>query len=565
MSLSHPSDTSCPDDELYMQYFQIAMSTDGGSGSGLVTPPSDGSTGGSTGGGASNSGGNTGSTGGSTGSVGLAPVTLRCFYPGVICFPKGNSTYAAIYDAYAAQIALYAKPYATMQTAGLDYDAFVVEYAGMSAGATQGAIMINYEYPHLEIAAAPSGSAVQVAWSLYQAVIDERLRQGITLPLPQWTMPVYKQMTEKCFQDISTYALDKGSTHAVHYCTPGWSFSNSDGFPRAGFLDATPASGMDRWKRTPAYPSFTEHINNVISDGGASSLMRAQKYAYAHAFGMYSFVPNSDEAIELMSKINTNAVRLNAAGVEQVNDYNLDTTRHWVRIETKRTLAEYRRECAAFKTNGLITDAELPVKVIPILQQSDCPPIRGTFMNWYHWIGPGMKDVQRQAEDELKPFFTADEADAVQSERPEEIWLDGSWIYYWCTLSNYSLVSGTAPTTYLAAMARWGLECHLLKRPRYVAGQPIGVQDQAIQDAWFLANCLGDAWWKTTTTVWWTPTGGSQLPSPCVFDQTCPLAPWLDFTKVITTAEVLIALRHYLTTRAIAHIKAMREVVDSYS
>ena len=59
--------------------------------------------------------------------------------------------------------------------------------------------------------------------------------------------------------------------------------------------------------------------------------------------------------------------------------------------------------------------------------------------------------------------------------------------------------------------------------------------------------------------------GGSKIPSPCVLDETTPLAPWLDFSEAITTSDIHQALRHYIADYNCKYVEALRDTIRTFT
>jgi hypothetical protein len=172
---------------------------------------------------------------------------------------------------------------------------------------------------------------------------------------------------------------------------------------------------------------------------------------------------------------------------------------------------------------------------------------------------PAAMDPARFASTLVASLFGRGNANAPFVGGPYEILIWHNQRYDWTQIPN--LVLGSNATV---ARARLAIEKWLLGRPLIAVGEPIGSSDFAAQNAWDLANCLGDDWHRNPTRVAWTPGGGSQLPSPCVFDSNSPAWTLVDRTAAVTIGDILgDARNHLLTENQISILEHSRAALNA--
>jgi len=440
------------------------------------------------------------------------------------------------------------------------YAAFVSAFDSLSTGDKAGAIMVNLEDTYwLTILNQPDTSGVNSAWQTAPEIIEEFSRQSVTLN-GSTTLDTYRQVAAQLWNDAADYALGQGASDVIHYASVGQSFSDFTGVPRGGIRTYAPASGVSWW--TTGSPLMRDSYDTVVSTAALKGLMLGQTNASAHGCSIYCFIPNSSRADAVMSHYaSASATRYSAGSIPQATDFDSSDLRHWVRDTARRQLAEYVRACVKTHETLGVSAAGVPSRTDAVLLGCGTPILTGSFINWQHWNGLLMRTADRVAEDEVAALFMAGDVDGPLFRSPRRIWFWHSAQYYFVSLATNTLASSNT-----VAPTRWSHEVDLFQRPAYTPGEPIGSTSQATQNAWFAANCMGDSWWNSGSAGhWWTVGSGSMLPSPCVLDSTCPLVTggWLTLDHSITRAEVVTAIKHWVSDTTVGGVEAARTALDA--
>jgi len=480
----------------------------------------------------------------------------------LVAFADTDPEYAA-YEARLAAVSTrytYLQAYAVTGHAANTYAAFTAAFDGLSVSDKAGAIMVNLEYTYwLDILGRLDADGVNSAWVTAPEIVEEFSRQSLTLN-GSTTLATFRQAAAALWNDAAAYALGEGASDVIHYSSVGLSFSDFTGAVRAGIRTSPPSSGVSWWV-TGTTPLRTSY-DTAIAGGAFKGRMLGQTGADAHGCSIYSFVPNSDRGDSVMPNYaSASGIRYNAASAVQSTDFESDDLRHWVRENGRRLLAEYGRACLNTHETFGVTAAGVPSRTDAIVLGVGTPALPGTFINWQHWNGLLMRTADRVAEDEVAALFRPGDSDGGFFLPPRRVWVWHFASYYFVTLATSTLASSNE-----VAQTRWSHEVDLFQRPAFTTGEPLGSTNQSTQDAWFSSHCMGDGWWNADTNgYWWTVAAGSRLPAPCVLDSTCPLVRggWLALDHSVTRAEVVTAIKHWVSDTMVGGVEAARSALDA--
>lgn len=482
----------------------------------------------------------------------------------VLGFDEGDDEFAAYAERLEAVSSrfTYLSADATGGNVSNTYASVVAQYEALSAADRARPVMVNAEYPWLAILQTEEGGAVSSSWTdgtTYPQVQVEFTRQGLGTVSGSTTLAELQAAAQGLYNDISAELTSQGCPMVVHYASVGLSFSDFAGVPRGGLRASAPANGRSWFSKNPY--TIREAIDIEIDGKVIRYLTEAQSDDAVHGAAMYCFVPNSTRfTANIANYTSSQITRKNAAGTTVSPDFHADDLRFWVRDTSRRLIAEYRRAMHKSYANEGLSASLIPTKVCAIVHGFGIPALMGSFINWQHWIGLGMKDVTRTAEDEFAALFTAGDADSPLAGGPDMVMVWHSAKYYFVTIPflNTNTDNDVQKQTF---MVRWAHEVDFFGRPAFTSGEPVGNTNQTTQNTWFQTHQMGDGYW-VDDVPWWTVAGGSQLPSPCVLDGTTELAPWLDFTGDIYTSDVKLAIRHCVSEKSTALQETARTTLE---
>jgi hypothetical protein len=466
---------------------------------------------------------------------------------------------------YAGRVARAARRYTYMAVVGQTYADFTADFDALDA-TEKAAVMVNLEYPWLEILMQRDDEGVDAAWLVDAAVLAEGTRQSITID-GGTTLAQFRTLAITLWREATTYALANGCSMVMHYGSAGLSFSEPTGAPWGGWAETARPSGRTYWlSDAVSHPSAEEKRTTISTQNGMASLIAAQRGATHHGVGMYCFVPSGDYADEIIDEWTEDGiVRKNTDGETVTPDYERDDLDHWTAVTSKwwpRLYVDFADDALA---DEAIEADDYPSSIAAMVFGPGIQAAVGDFRNRQQWAGLGMKTIDGYIGNEITPLYTDPTEDADKNRRPDALVVWADMRYYFVTEVIRARTAGGDLERQTNIM-RFAMEAELFGRDRDPAGDgfPFGETTQATLDAWYEANSLGDGWWNTDAEGdWWTVAGGSQLPAGLTLDSSCPLAPWLDFTADIGRAEVVTALRHYVSEKSVKSIEAASAVVAS--
>lgn len=470
----------------------------------------------------------------------------------LIAFSSGDSEYAA----YAARISAVTTYYKFLDPSTQTYDGFVTAFAALSA-TDKRRILLNMEYPWLEVLMQLDSEGVDATWRTDAAVIAEGSRQGYTIGVGT-TLAQYRAIAAKLWRDCCDYALANGCESVTCYGSAGLSFSEPTGAPWAGWFPSLPASGTTYWLSDPTFhPTIGQQSATITTGQGAAHLIAAQRNATHHGLGMYSWVPVGSQADnEIASWSASGIVRKNASGTVTPDFVrsDLDT---WTKATTQWLPQAYADLADSALAASQITSDQFPKSLCTIVFPPCVPPYVGGYVENQRWTGLGMKTTAGWLANEVMPFLQPANSDTRKGRRPDAVMLWCDVRSYFSTYPSNARAGGNAER--LTNMARNAHEVEFLKRTASPAGDPFpyGSTTQATLDTWYTNNSLADGWWNTDANgPWWKRVGGNQLGSACTLDNTSPLAPYLNFSANITRTHVLTAIRHYASEKMASAVES---------
>lgn len=482
----------------------------------------------------------------------------------LIAFTSSDPEYAE----YEARILAAAGRYRFLNGGACTWSAFLSGYGALTA-AEKASVMLNIEEPWLAVLSRRTDLGVVEAWRTDPAVLDEAARKGVTID-GSTTLDQFRSLAYGLWNDATEHAAANGSSRIVHYGTTGVAFSEPTGAPRAGWRydSDQPPSGATYWQADATYhPTMDEAVATLRDQDALASLMRASSGTAVlhHAPGIYSYVPLGSAAWSTIADWTYPGVTRRSAGSTVLPDYAAADLLHWVKATARREVQAYRDLADAYLADGRISSADYPPGIAPVVFPPCVQATVGDFRQSNQWHGFAMKDTATWVEAELVAMFSEQGIDSpAATARPDAV-------YLWCDVRTYFLTRAIAARAggdaeRLTNQTRFAWERDVFGRDPDPAGDPFpwGSTTQATLDAWHLANSLGDGWWVTDAEgPWWTVAGGSQLPGGLSIGPSCAIAEWLSFDADIGRAEVVLALRHFVSDRMASAVESAAEALAS--
>jgi hypothetical protein len=417
---------------------------------------------------------------------------------------------------------------------------------------------------------------------------------GLTPGSPQSGIDVYRKVGARLWNDLSDYSKNNstiGNTakYVIHHGSPPNAYDA--GVIRSGIRYADDASAppyRSYWRGNPSseyaipsYKPFIEIMSNTA--GSVQALHASQVSADAVSVGYWStnrfpIHPDwAEGATFWFSDEGNDATRRKLPdGSNAPSDYSYSDTLYWLSKELSTSIGYFKKalvDTGSWKTQS---DQKVAAVITTQLFQENGTTDGFTPFTWNGWSGSRKDPVQAGQMEAIGLFANRDAHNPLVGQ-PDQVWIWDSARYYWISLPTTNTASADANTKGVVAWARNSLEKVLFGRPEYptaykellesdglsMAANPsaYGRNVRERQRDWLMSNYLGDEWWVTSNTVWYQ-SGTSQLPSPCVLSQDSPLAPWLNFGGTITTTDVQLALRHYISDYNCQFVESVRETLD---
>lgn len=409
-----------------------------------------------------------------------------------------------------------------------------------------------------------------------------------------------KNAATKVWLDIVDYMKANGAERVIHYVWPSQNvhdgyYGGGMGIPLSGYRGEIYPVGVSHsywyYKNTgDAY--FTGAVNPFLYNfvfGNLKTYPRANSNTDSYGMSSYNYFPNiSIPGITRWQSTYGYNLRKKVGGAGETYQYELEDLKYWTKV-SHGNLVQRSRDVLY---NYGVTHANISVVVWPNLQVPG--DNANTAWNKNHW-GEHNSGSTFVADIIVDGFFGDRDIDSMELFdpycRPDSIvvWDVSSWFYHQflgsrstsCPFPECSASCGVQNAS--VNIGRSILEKVLFGRDLVgvsgvsgtIGDEPIGSDNINLHRTWFSNNNIGATYWAnenwSTTqqcnvllneTIWWTPAGGSQLPNSCSIGPNSPLAPWLDFSKIITTQDIRRALRHWITNRSIGFIERLRYKLD---
>ena len=502
----------------------------------------------------------------------------------LIALPSSDALYAG----FAARLVAASTPYTYISGSGISgyvpqtSDACIADFDALSDAKKAGYVMVNCEFPWLDILshgiteALPDTNPADgiVDWQADPAIISESLAQGGGAPDSSWSLADYQSLAVKCWTNITDTLKAKAIPPAgiVHYATTTVPFSSSYGVPSGALRYSAPVAGTADWFKgyTAGHPTLEDQFAASVSNGKLVSLRKAQAGAIDGA-AAYSFDPNSGKAVDEIDRWDNSAERYDYAGTLLTPDFTSEDLDAAVAVTSRRMWGEYRKAIQDTIDSGGLTQSDYPETMAAI--------VFGSGINAHYLssmvvrqarFGLYAKGAAASATNEIAAMFEPPDLNWPVVGPPDQVWVWHSGNYYFWTEPSRT-TDPTHPTivsnpNYLLAtnMMRWSHEVDFLQRPWPPTADdfPWGATADSTVHEWYADNRLGDDWWTNQSSVWWTVAGGSQLPAPCVLDQTSPLAQYLDWTADIGWIHIRRAVRAAISEQLVSGVEQAKAAVD---
>lgn len=480
-------------------------------------------------------------------------------------------------------------------------------------------ILLDIKFPWVAIAydTVDGSTAPHMSGAYYDRVRQEWIRQnGNDSGIAGATIGDLKQLTQRLFSDCIEWGLTNGCVNIAAYQRAvglnGLSGYGTEekgaGIPFAGirgntyspssisqYVGSNPnysvgyTSEYSYWKaRTNATDenmTIPEYVNLELSQGRYDVFVKGLSAAGRWMIPMYNFYPNtgSSEAVQQWKTMYP-VDRISPDGITQEYPFDIDDLNYWTEKNFAKVVTEFRRGLiSAGATTGIPKVAVLMNLAgsgfdLSANGHDAVNPVPKTFMKLNHWAF--MKDLEKAAELEIRGLFSHRDINFPYFTYPDEVWFWDFVSYYCVTLPSLNFEALNLTTQYNTALqcavARNAIEKKLFNRPYPQKDEPIGytfdeyfegILGITLHDNWFFNNNLGTSFWRipsgSSGIVWWDPVNGSRLPSPCSIDpETGPLAQWLPQGTTLTTTDVHLALKHYLSDSYCSALEKAKQTID---
>lgn len=438
---------------------------------------------------------------------------------------------------------------------------------------------------------------------------------GLTPQSPGTTLSTLKSVTKRLWGDCAQYAKDNGSENVIFFNTQGASIAATQVggiVPWEGIRYNNTTDGRSWWRGTSSFLSYEDRYAQGMPGGSRDiflDLAEANASGDANVVQIYNFFPNMggptavDAWNSVIQRLDDNGMGGSAA---QSYDFDLDDLNYWTKMTIGSTFYRYRDVLNTLSQTYATVDPNKPVAVI---SQPALPPLKdGGGGDDAGWISNNrwsfMKDPQLYAEYEIGGSFLFEgDGNVPNVSYPDQIWMWTAGPFYNVTLPMLRGTGSNGAEEMEILGARCQLEKLLFKRTEMqtVAEGGLSSEAELVSDApitsnsalierrraWLRANTLpnvywdarrfidangngvfdsGDTWYSegiTSNVRYWSALTGNCLPSPCVFDRTSQLAPWLNFNNDIYKNDVRVAYKHWISERHVSAVEAAYKTVTS--
>ena len=436
---------------------------------------------------------------------------------------------------------------------------------------------------------------------------------GLTPQSPGTTLSTLKSVTKRLWGDCAQYAKDNGSENVIFFNTQGASIAATQVggiVPWEGIRYNNTTDGRSWWRGTSSVLSYEDRYAQGMPGGSRDNfldLAEANASGDANVVQIYNFFPNmgGPTAVNawnsVIQRLDDNGMGGSAA---QSYDFDLDDLNYWTKMTIGSTFYRYRDVLNTLSQTYATVD---PNKPVALITQPASPPLKdGGGGDDAGWISNNrwsfMKDPQLYAEYEIGGSFLFEgDGNVPNVSYPDQIWMWTAGPYYNVTLPMLRGTGSNGAEEMEILGARCQLEKLLFKRPEMqtVAEGGLSSEAELVSDApitsnsalierrraWLRANTLpnvywdarrfidangngvfdsGDTWYSegiTSNVRYWSALTGNCLPSPCVFDRTSELAPWLNFNNDIYKNDVRVAYKHWVSERHVSAVEAAYKTI----
>lgn len=438
---------------------------------------------------------------------------------------------------------------------------------------------------------------------------------GLTPQSPGTTLSTLKSVTKRLWGDCAQYAKDNGSENVIFFNTQGASIAATQVggiVPWEGIRYNNTTDGRSWWRGTSSVLSYEDRYAQGMPGGSRDDfldLAEANASGDANVVQIYNFFPNmgGPTAVNawnsVIQRLDDNGMGGSAA---QSYDFDLDDLNYWTKMTIGSTFYRYRDVLNTLSQTYATVD---PNKPVALISQPALPPLKaggggddaGFILNncWSF-----MKDPQLYAEYEIGGSFLFEgDGNVPNVSYPDQIWMWTAGPFYNVTLPMLRGTGSNGAEEMEILGARCQLEKLLFKRTEMqtVAEGGLSSEAELVSDApitsnsglierrraWLRANTLpnvywdarsfidangngvfdsGDTWYSegiTSNVRYWSALTGNCLPSPCVFDRTSQLAPWLNFNNDIYKNDVRVAYKHWVSERHVSAVEAAYKTLTS--
>jgi hypothetical protein len=478
----------------------------------------------------------------------------------------------------------YLNPNAAGGSASNTLGAVIAAYESFTEEERTGPVMINCEYPWLEILSRNDTASIDSSWLTNQAVIQESQRLGIAISSGS-TMGVYKQIAIQSWRDQTNYLRSRGCSRILHYATTGIAFSNYLGIPH-GLMRYSPfpTGGTHYYYQADSVYDKTmrEKFDEKIQAKAFASLMKSQSNADVYGAAAYCFAPTSiTGGYSNISAWNSSAIKLiqSVNGVTSVypQDFEQNSLLDNIQYTSNRMWVEFYRACRQTQQLGYAESSDIPeniaaVVISPFVAAFYLPDSAagGPISRW-KWTGTKTKDTNASSLYEIKSIFQNDYRLAYEGysaedfKYPSEIWLWDALYYYFVSVPTKNISGQTYDIRNIeSSITRNALEIEYFGRPGLTPGNSLFNSTATLAHAnYFLQNCMNNYYWNTANSIWWTGITNN-LPFPCGLTPGNPLSVHgLCFSQPIFQSDVIRALKHELSIKAVDYVKKSKENLNS--
>lgn len=418
---------------------------------------------------------------------------------------------------------------------------------------------------------------------------------GLTPGSPGATIGTFKSVAKRFWNDQAAYVKSRGTENVIQYSSFGTTIvsATESGVPRVAFRTDAATGGRSWWRGGFYYPNIKDALAINKERGMIEDVIQGSLSADMYGGSIYNWWANmGNEAAVSAWQAERDRLIPDGIGGSSVaeTDFDLEDLNYWVAkgagqmmhelYSITEELAQERNNPAYKKGLAIILQLDAPILALP----NKAGGGRYAAQKWGY-----MKDPAVAADIEVLGPFGATDDNVPHMRKPDQVWI---WQSSW-TNAKMLFELGTTGALYGEDQqtakfgnltARSQVEKRLFKRPMMQTERVDGFTaeseilansnslydvsptSQKIREEWLDRNTLPNVYWDarigtqysegaSNNIRFWSAATGNCLPSPCVFDRTSPIAPYLNFNNDLHKNEVRIAIKKWMSEQNVQAVE----------